>query len=89
MLRILTGKRITDPSSGFRAANALVIARFNQSYPHDYPEPESLKWLFREKFRIKEVPVTMFARSFGRSSISALGGVYYMFKVSLALMITR
>jgi len=89
MIRLLTGKRITDPTSGFRAGNAGVIKRFSSRYPRDYPEPESAKWLLKEKFRIAEVPATMFARAHGRSSISLLNGVYYMIKVSFALLITR
>ena len=56
------------------------------NYPVDYPEPESLVQLFKQGFRIQEVPVNMFQRSGGRSSISPLRSIYYMFKVTLAIL---
>ena len=52
----------------------------------DYPEPESLVHLFKQGFRVQEVPVNMFQRSAGRSSISPLRSVYYMIKVTLAIL---
>ena len=89
MLRLMTGRRISDPTSGFRAANARVIARFSHHYPHDYPEPESVMHLLREGYRVVEIPSSMLARSHGHSSIKGFKNVYYMAKVSLALLITR
>ena len=41
----------------------------------------------RHRVRLKEVPVTMREREHGRSSISALGSVYYMVKILLALFV--
>jgi len=89
MLRFITGKRITDPTSGYRAANAKVIEFFAKNYPVDYPEPESTMWLIKKGFHVNEVSVSMFAREHGSSSINSLKSVYYMIKVSLALLITR
>ena len=57
-------------------------------YPVDYPEPESIISLSKCMFRIQEAPVNMFERSGGTSSISPWKSVYYMFKVSLAILCT-
>ena len=85
LIKIVTGNRITDPTSGMRMVNREVIAQFAKQYPKDYPEPESVVTLLKRKKRVKEVPVEMNAREEGISSISAVNAVYYMIKVSLAI----
>lgn len=87
LISALTKQKITDPTSGFRACNLRVIELFSKRYPQDYPEPESIVFLNRNNFKIKEVPVIMKERGGGVSSISPLKSIYYMVKVSLAIMI--
>lgn len=86
ILRICTGLHCTDPTSGFRAANKQAIAFLAENYPVDYPEPESLAELKKRRFRIQDVAVEMRERAKGVSSISPLKSVYYMIKVSLAIV---
>lgn len=88
ILRVFAGCRLTDPTSGFRAANREALAFLAEDYPADYPEPESIVSLSRNGFRISEVQVNMFEREGGVSSISSAKSVYYMFKVSLAILCT-
>jgi len=80
-------KKITDPTSGFRAVNREVIEYFAWKYPSDYPEVDVLVRLNNRNFRIMEVPVEMKVRQGGKSSITPLKSIYYMAKVSLALII--
>jgi len=87
MIRILTGKVITDPTSGFRMINRRTIELFSTDYPRDYPEPESVVNLLKKKMKILEVPVIMRERMGGISSIRMTKSVYYMLKVSLAILI--
>ncbi len=89
LIRILTGKIITDPTSGFRLVNRNVIEKFARDYPRDYPEPESVVSVLKENRKVVEVPVKMRERSGGVSSISVKRSVYYMIKVSLAMIIER
>jgi glycosyltransferase involved in cell wall biosynthesis len=84
---LLLRKRITDNTSGFRVFNRRALAFLAESYPQDYPEPESVIWLGRNGFVLEEVAVHMRERGTGKSSISALGSVYYMVKVLLAIFI--
>jgi glycosyltransferase involved in cell wall biosynthesis len=84
---LLCGKRITDPTSGFRAARRNVIDFYTRRYPEDYPEPEAVILLHRAGFRIAEVPTLMKERETGRSSITAARAFYYMIKVLLAITI--
>jgi glycosyltransferase involved in cell wall biosynthesis len=83
----LTRQRITDPTSGFQAANRLGIRLFAADYPHDYPEAEATVMVFKHRLRLQEVPVTMRARESGRSSITTIHSVYYMVKVVLAIFV--
>jgi glycosyltransferase involved in cell wall biosynthesis len=87
LIRLISGQHITDPTSGFRASNTRVIRLFAENYPQDYPEPESIVFLKRNRFRISEVPVVMSERQGGVSSISPLKSIYYMIKVSIAIVI--
>ena len=84
----LSGKRITDATSGFRAINRKAMLLFNKYYAVDYPEPESNMLALKNKLRVFEVPVTMRERQGGVSSIKALQPLYYMLKVSLGILIS-
>ncbi|MBW2530351.1 MAG: glycosyltransferase family 2 protein [Deltaproteobacteria bacterium] len=87
LLRLVVGLRIRDVTSGFRAFNREAAKYICRYYPDDYPEVEIYVPLVRRRFRLTEVPVYMRPRQGGTSSISALGGAYYMVKVSLAVLI--
>jgi hypothetical protein len=87
IISLLTGQQVTDSSSGFRAANRKTIKLLARMYPRDYPEPESIVFLVRENFQVKEIPVKMTERSTGQSSITLLKGVYYVIKIVLATII--
>lgn len=89
LIRLLTGKNITDPTSGFRMCSRRAIETFVGYYPKDYPEPETVMTLLKRKMKVVEVPVVMRARAGGVSSISPKKSVYYMLKVSLAVVIER
>ena len=86
-IRVLTGKKITDPTSGFRAANKRVIRYFANAYPIEFPEPESVTLLFKQGYRVKEVPVIMYERQGGKSSIHTWKSAYYMVNVLFSLII--
>lgn len=86
-IKVLTGKKITDPTSGFRAANKNVIEEFAKEYPKEYPEPESTVSLLVNKYKIVEVPVSMNERTGGKSSINIWKSVDYMVKVLSAIII--
>ena len=84
----LSGKKITDATSGFRAANRKTMQLFTKNYAMDYPEPESNMLALKNKLCVCEVPVTMRERQGGISSIKALQPIYYMVKVSLGIIIS-
>ena len=87
LLSRIVGQKVTDPTSGFRLYNRRAIELFARDYPHDYPEAEAVLVLHFHRLRMQEIPVRMFQRGGGKSSISSGKSVYYMIKVLLAIMI--
>lgn len=84
LIKILTGKKITDPTSGMRMVGRDIIEYFAEEYPKDYPEPETAVTIVKKGWTVDEIPVVMKERQAGTSSISPKRSVYYMIKVSLA-----
>ena len=89
LIWITTGKRIRDVTSGYRAVNRMFIEIYSKDYPTDYPEPEAIVAAMMHLGRVREVPVKMRAREGGVSSITFKKSVYYMFKVTLAILLCR
>jgi glycosyltransferase involved in cell wall biosynthesis len=87
LLSRIVSSPISDPTSGFRLYNRRAIELFARDYPHDYPEVEAVVMLHHHRLRMREVPVKMYARGGGRSSISTGKSAYYMLKVLLALLV--
>jgi len=87
LIRLLTKETITDPTSGMRLANKDVIAFFAESYPKDYPEPDTAVRCLKKGFKLTEVPVLMKEREAGKSSIHGLKSAYYMIKVTIAILL--
>lgn len=86
-LSAIVGQRVTDPTSGFRLYNRRAIRLFAGDYPHDYPEVEAVLMLHAHRLRMMEISVQMHHREGGRSSITPGRSLYYMVKVSLALIV--
>lgn len=89
LILILTGKRIKDTTSGFRACNRKLIEFFAANYADDYPEPEAIVACLASGYKVGEVAVVMEERQGGVSSIRSLKSAYYMVKVCLALVVGR
>jgi glycosyltransferase involved in cell wall biosynthesis len=87
LVSLLTRQRVTDTTSGFQALNRRGIALFAEDYPSDYPEVEATLLVVKHRLRLREVPVQMREREHGTSSITFVRSVYYMLKVTLALLV--
>lgn len=87
LVNFMTGYRVTDPTSGFFAINRRLIDVYSRHYPADYPEVDAYILMHRLNARSVEVPVRMYAREEGKSSITAFRAMYYMVKVTLSFLI--
>jgi glycosyltransferase involved in cell wall biosynthesis len=87
VIRIVTGKKVCDTTSGFRACNKEIISSFALHYPTEYPEPVTTVELLKQGYIIDEVPAKMKERTGGTSSIKSLKNVYYMINVILSIIV--
>ncbi|QSF30628.1 glycosyltransferase family 2 protein [Priestia megaterium] len=89
LIHILTGKKVTDPTSGYRVVNKKIIKEFSNYYPQDYPEVEVVVDLAKKGYNIHETRVDMNSRQGGTSSITPLKSIYYMIKVTFFSVIRK
>jgi glycosyltransferase involved in cell wall biosynthesis len=87
LVSLLCRQRVTDTTSGFIALDRAGIELFAAEYPHDYPEVEATLVALRSGLRLAQVQVEMRERTSGVSSITFLRSLYYIVKVTLALLV--
>ncbi|MBE6140750.1 MAG: glycosyltransferase family 2 protein [Firmicutes bacterium] len=87
LIKVCTKEKIYDVTSGYRACNKKLISYFAKVYPTDYPEPDSLVQVLKKGYKVKEIPVKMRSRENGKSSIKGFKSIYYMIKVSFAIIL--
>jgi hypothetical protein len=86
LVSTITGREVTDPTSGFQALNADALRFFAfDNYPVDYPDADTLLVLHYAGFRVVEVPVTMRDRLSGVSMHGGWKPFYYVLKMWLAI----
>jgi glycosyltransferase involved in cell wall biosynthesis len=90
LTQVSTGKRISDPTSGFQAVNRKAISLYaSEVYPSDYPDADVLIMVQRAGLRVREIPVQMYQREAGVSMHSGiLKPAWYMFKMLMSIGLT-
>lgn len=89
VLSRITGSRLTDTTSGFRAANRRVIELFARAYPVEYlgDTVETVVHAARVGLRVVQVPVAMRARMAGTPSQSAAKATFYLARAMVVLLL--
>lgn len=87
-IKITTGKTIKDTTSGMRAYNKKAINEFIRNMSLT-PEPDTLVYMLKKGFRIKEVQVEMKDREYGESYLKPLKAVKYMINMLLSIIFIR
>lgn len=87
-IKVVTGKRITDPTSGMRAYDKKAIKEFitNTSLT---PEPDTIVYMIKKGFDVQEVQVEMKEREFGESYLNAFKSIEYMLSMMLSIVFIR
>ena len=87
-IKLTTGKKIKDTTSGMRAYNRQAIEEFvkNKSLT---PEPDTLVYLMKKGMKVKEVQVKMSDREFGESYLKPLKAMEYMFNMIFSILFIR
>lgn len=88
-IKLKTGKRIFDTTSGFRAIDKNLLYLFTQIYPQEYPEPISTVNALIRGYKVEEVGVNMKERNGGKSSIRTWKNAYYMVNVLLTILLMK
>lgn len=85
-IRITTGKKLTDPTSGMRAFNKRMIKQLALGLNFG-PEPDTVSYLIkRAKAKVVEVPVTMAERTAGESYLNPWNSVVYMLRMTVSIL---
>ena len=86
LLSLITGYKITDPTSGFQCLTKRAFELFSRGqFPHDFPDADVLLMAHYAGFRVREVPVIMQERSGGVSMHTGLKPIYYVIKMILSI----
>ena len=86
-LSFVTGRRITDPTSGFSAIGPRALRLLSEHHPTGYPEAELRLFLDRNRLVSVEVPVTSRPRLGGRTSLTPFRILGASARVLLAMVI--
>lgn len=89
IIKLKTGKKIYDTTSGFRAVNSDILNQFAKDYPTEYPEPISTVKMINTGYKVTEIPVKMHERKTGKSSIGSWKNVYFMINVFLSILLMK
>ena len=87
-IRITTGKRISDPTSGMRMFNKAMIKEFavNMNYG---PEPDTISYLIKQGASITEVQVEMEERKAGNSYLNVSRSAMYMLRMLISILLIQ
>lgn len=83
----LTGRPVTDPTSGFCALGPRAVRLLAEHHPTGYPEPELQLLTARNGLCVVEVPVRSRARLGGRTSLTPARIAAATARVLLAMMV--
>lgn len=87
-IKIITGEKLTDPTSGLRAYSRSCIADYALGM-NNPPEPDTLVYMIRKGIKVKEVQVEMNSREFGESYLNISNTVKYMSRMLISVFLIQ
>lgn len=88
VIRMTTGNRITDPTSGMRLFNRAMIEKFAKNINYG-PEPDTISYLIHCGAQVSEVQVEMHERIAGVSYLSMGRSVRYMLNIFISILLVQ
>lgn len=87
-MKLTTGHKIKDPTSGMRMFNQKMIAEFalNMNYG---PEPDTVSYLLKQGSTIAEVQVEMDERIAGASYLTMGRSMMYMMRMLISILLIQ
>lgn len=87
-IRLTTGVKISDPTSGMRLYNQKMIKEFALNLNYG-PEPDTISYLLKQGARIAEVPVRIDERAGGESYLKPMVAVRYMARILISILLIQ
>lgn len=87
-IRIMTGEKLTDPTSGLRAYSRRCISDYALGM-NNPPEPDTLVYMIRKGMKVKEVQVEMNIREFGESYLNISNTIKYMSRMLISVFLIQ
>ena len=87
-IKMTTGIRVSDPTSGMRMFSKGTINEFAQNLKYG-PEPDTISYLLKNGAKISEVPVRMEERQAGESYLNLVNSGKYMIKMLISILFVQ
>ena len=88
MIRLTTGERIQDPTSGMRLFDRTMIPLFANELDYS-PEPDTIALVARNGAKVSEVQVEMRDRVAGESYLNFTKSISYMLRVCFSILLVQ
>ena len=87
-IKLTTGKKITDPTSGMRIYNRRCMEKFIKEI-NCGPEPDTISYLIKNGYSVDEVYVEMKERETGTSYLTLSKSIFYMVKMLISILLIQ
>lgn len=87
-IRITTGKKIKDPTSGMRMFNRKLIKECAKNMNYG-PEPDTISFLMKNGAVVSEVQVAMEDRVTGQSYLTPIRSISYMIRMLTSILVIQ
>lgn len=87
-IKLTTGVRVADPTSGMRMFSRNMIEEFAKNLNYG-PEPDTVSYLLKNGANVSEVPVIMDERQAGESYLNVMNSGKYMVKMLLSILLIQ
>ena len=87
-IRLTTGQKICDPTSGMRLFNRGMLEEFSTNLNYG-PEPDTISYLIKNGAVVRELQVQMGERIAGKSYLNLVRSVEYMIKMGLSILLIQ
>lgn len=87
-IRLTTGVKVADPTSGMRMFNRKMIREFALKLNFG-PEPDTVSYLLKQGAKVAEVPVTAAPRLGGESYLKPTVAAAYMTRMLLSILVIQ
>lgn len=89
LIKISTGVRITDPTSGLQGLTNRAFSYYAAlgNYPEDFPDADTLIYMILSGYRVNEVPANMRERMSGKSMHVGFKTIFYFVKMLVSILV--